>query len=63
MNRNEFWTKTQEIIKSRGHEVEIINYRMPSQKNFYSIFPRHLGKRAFVRSIFSCLDISKSIAL
>ena len=28
---------TQKIITKLGHRVEIINYRMPSQKNYYSL--------------------------
>ena len=39
---------TQEAIKSLGHDVEIINYRMQSQKNFYSLFPHGLGIKTYL---------------
>lgn len=46
-------------LENRGHDVEIINYRMRSQKNFYSLFPIGVGKRAFINHILAIPTISK----
>lgn len=45
---------TQTVINQLGHEVTVINYRMPSQKNFYSLFPKNMGKKQFC---ISCLTL------
>ena len=50
---------TQEIIKSLGYNVEIINYRMPSQRNYYSLFPHGLGIGRTRQSILALLDYNK----
>lgn len=50
---------TQKTLENMGHDVEIINYRMRSQKNFYSLFPIGVGKRAFINHVLDIPTISK----
>lgn len=52
---------TQSILQSLGHEVEIINYRMPSQKNFYSLFPVGISKRTYLKNVISIPTLNKRI--
>ena len=35
---------TQETIKKLGYQSEIINFRMKSQKEFYTLYTRRYGK-------------------
>lgn len=52
---------TQEVIKNLGHDVSIINYRMPSQKNFYSLFPKSLGKKHVLINMLMLPTVGKRI--
>ncbi len=40
---------TQETLKKLGHDVEVINYRMPSQKNYYSLFPKGMNLKTTLK--------------
>ena len=42
---------TQETIKKLGYDVEIINFRMESQKRYYSLYPRGYGIRMLGQDI------------
>lgn len=44
---------TQIVLEKLGNNVEIINYRMPSQKNFYSLFPKGLGYKRLIKNILA----------
>lgn len=44
---------TQKVLEALGNEVEIINYRMPSQKNYYSLFPKGMNFKTKFKYIFS----------
>ena len=50
---------TQAIISQLGHKVEIINYRMPSQKNFYSLFPKNIGKKQLIINLLTLSTVGK----
>ena len=52
---------TQEVIQSLGHEVEILNYRMPSQRNFYCLFPLNIGKKAVLNRILALPTLKQQI--
>ena len=52
---------TQETIKKLGHDVKIINYRMPSQKNFYSLFPKKLGIKRILINILMIPTVRKRV--
>lgn len=47
---------TQEILKKYGC-VEMINYRMPSQKNYYSIFPKGMSFKTNLKYALSLYTI------
>lgn len=49
---------TQTALQSLGHDVEIINYRMKSQKNYYSLFPTGLGLKTYLK-YFLALSLLK----
>lgn len=42
---------TQEAVKKIGHEAIMLNYRMPSQKNFYKEYRTGYGKLNFVQDL------------
>ncbi len=42
---------TQHVIEKLGIESEIINFRMNSQKEYYSLYPRKFGAMRFCRSL------------
>ena len=50
---------TQKAITDLGHDISIINYRMPSQKNFYSLFPKKLGKKQLLISALTLPMVSR----
>ena len=50
---------TQAIISQLGHKVEIINYRMPSQKNFYRLFPKNIGKKQLIINLLTLSTVGK----
>ncbi len=50
---------TAEAISSLGHDVDIINYRMRSQKNYYSLFPKGLGIKRFINHCLALHSINK----
>lgn len=42
---------TQEALRKLGHEVVVLNYRMPSQKRFYKEYRTEYGKLNFLQDI------------
>ena len=42
---------TQAALRKLGFDAEIINYRMDSQKDIYSLYPKTMGYRVYIRSI------------
>ena len=39
---------TQKMVKDLGYESEIINFRMKSQKDYYSLYPFNYGIRTII---------------
>ena len=46
---------TQKVIEKLGFDVEIINFRMESQKGYYSLYPKDYGALMFGQSLFMIL--------
>ena len=50
---------TQKTVEHLGHDVEIINFRMQSQKDKYSLFPLHSGMKTIIRNLLQLRHIGK----
>ena len=42
---------TQKVVEMFGYDTEIINFRMKSQKEYYSLYPRGYGHKIFIQDL------------
>lgn len=49
----------QNVVESFGYDCEIINYRMPAQKDKYSVFPLRCGWKTILRNLLQIRYLNK----